>query len=239
MRSIDTVYSVDNAEDKSQTYEAYRLGNGIFEFNSSKVTIHNFIKRTKKQKISNGNILKFKGLNLIIDSSNQDSIVLRTEGDSENYITLIPYEPDKLQFSDNDFTNNQWQIISDNSFLSSVKFHFSDSSGLICNYQGERFGYANYGEWRIHKSGKYYALYVSDREHFDEYVFYPLTREDNKVIASISEPNHLEFPTVSEVELVKISLPTEEELSERKRRIAGNWTFKQFYNRNDTVLLIH
>ena len=237
IRTIERIYSVDDSSDTTDTYQAFRLGNGIFEFDDKRVTIHNFIDKPKRQKIKNSNLLRFKGMELTIDSFNKDSVVLRTEKDIENYIVLIPFKSKKIQINEDDFKNSEWQVESKSSCLSSVKFHFSDTSTLICNYQGAKYGYANYGEWRIHHSGKYHLLYISDREHMEEYVFYCSYKSGESIHATISEQSFLEHPTNSDVKLIKKRLLAKNELQEKEGELVGNWTFVEFTNQADTVIL--
>ena len=230
MRSIDTLYSMDNPEDKSHTFQAFSLGNAIYEFNNEEVTIHNFIGKAKKLKFKKGKQIKIQGTKLNLVTANQDSIVLRINDNIENYITLIPYQPSNFQLSEDDFKSSQWKVTFDKNPQNPLTFHFSDSSSLISIYDGVWHGSASFSDWKIRRSGQYSVLQISNQENFDEYFFFPLAKNGDNILASISHENNSRYPTFDEIEIVKISQPTSEELSEIKNKLAGKWTFKQFYN---------
>ncbi|EAZ81993.1 hypothetical protein [Algoriphagus machipongonensis] len=229
-RSIKTFNSLKNPKDKSQTYEAFSLGNAIFEFNNDEVTIHNFINRAKKLKIKNGNQINFQRTNLNLVSTNQDSIVFRINDNIENYITLIPYQPAYSQLRNDDFTKTQWKVTCENNLQNPLIFHFLNSSSLIITHNGKWHGYASFSDWKIRKSGQYSVLQVSNQENLDEYIFYPLAKMGEIILANTSHLKNSKFPTLSEIEIVKTGFPTSEELSEIKSRLTGRWTFKEFSN---------
>jgi hypothetical protein len=237
-RSIEKLYSVDDLSDSTDTYEAFNLGNGIFEFDNNKVRIYNFIDKPKKGTLKNGNTIKSQGKEMIIESFNQDSVVLKLKENKENYIVLYPFKSNDIKFDKSIFANSLWEVQSNLSNLSTIQFHFSDSSSLVCNYHGEKYGYANFGEWRIYQSGKYYILYVSDRINMDEYVFYCSSNSNDEITAIISEQYFLNYPAVNEVKLVKRPLPTKSQIAEKEKMLLGKWVFQQFYNPIDSLSLL-
>ncbi|MBN3581378.1 hypothetical protein JYB64_03200 [Algoriphagus aestuarii] len=219
-----------NPKDTSHKYEAFSLGNAIFEFNNDEVTIHNFIGKAKKIKIKKDNEIKFQGTKLNLVTANQDSIVLRINDNIENYITLIPYPPSNFQLSEDDFKSSQWKVTFDKNPQNPLSFHFLNSTNLISVYDGVWHGYASFSDWKIRRSGQYSVLQVSDQENLDEYVFYPFAKKGENILASISHIKNSRYPILSEIEILKTTLPPSEELSEIKNKLAGKWTFKQFYN---------
>ena len=228
IRSIDTILSLDNLEDNTQTEEAFRLGNGIFEFNKGKVVTHNFVEKPNKQKIKNGNSLTFKQKDFIIDTFNEDSVVLRSSEDQEVYMVLIPFDANDVQINARDFIRSAWQIASHSSQLSDIKLHFLDSSNLVFQSQRLEYGYAHQGQWKLIRSGQYSVLSISDREHMKEYMLYCTSSSRNSISAWVSEQRHLEYPAVRQVELVRKQLWPEDDLRNRREQLIGTWQLKRF-----------
>jgi len=203
VRSVEQIYSVEDPGDIGEEDVRYTPGSAIIEFDEDKAVIHRFVDKPQKHIIKDGNILMEKETDLVVDAFDKDSLVLRAREDLETYIVLVPFMADAVQLEKRDLMNSQWQVElgSENPYL--LDFHFSDTSSVICHYQGEKFGYAGSGEWKILNSGSYYALLITDRENFEEYVFNILSTSDEGITASISQQTDFETPSINKVRLVK------------------------------------
>ncbi|WKK80939.2 hypothetical protein [Marivirga arenosa] len=236
IRSMEEVISIDSSEDSVETIESFSTGTGIVEFSGKTVKFHNFKEKPNKARIKKKGIFKLKGEKVKIESFNKDSVILRHNEDKQTYIILKPFISEELKLNPSDFSDNEWQIESEYSTLSSLKLHFSDSSTLTLNYQGEKYGYANYGEWRLVNSGNYYGLYIVDREALSEYFFYLRSKSNEILTAEVSLQEWSSFPEELIVSLVDTGLPSKEYLKKRENLLVGNWSFSRFINSVDTLI---
>lgn len=235
IRSMEEVVSIDSSEDSVETMESFSTGIGIVEFFGNIVKFHNFKEKPNKARIKKEGLFKLKGENVKIESFNKDSVILRPNEDKRTYIVLKPFISEELKLSPSDFTDTEWQIESEVSSLSSLKLHFSDSSTVTLNYQGEEYGYANYGEWRLVNSGNYYGLYIVDREALKKYFFYLRYESNDRVKAEVALQEWSRFPEELIVTLVNTGLPSKEDFKNRETQLVGKWSFSRFVNKVETL----
>ncbi|WKK83566.2 hypothetical protein QYS48_14785 [Marivirga arenosa] len=230
IRSMEEVYSIDSPADSVEKMESFSIVSGIVEFSDKTVKFHNFKEKPNKTRVKKGGIFKLKGEKIKIESINKDSIILRPIEDKETYIVLKPFSSEDIELSARDFENTEWQVKSELGSLSSLKFHFSDSSTLTLIYQGEEYGYANYGDWKLANSENYYVLYIADRESLKEYFFNLKSEAKGRIVAEVSVQEWSDFPKATIVTLENNGLLTLKEFQKKEYELIGKWSFSRFSN---------
>lgn len=231
IRSIEPTVSIDGTTDYEDTQKSISIGHGILEFDQTSITIHNFVEEATKVNIVS-NRFQVNGTSLMIEHFNQDSVILRSENEKNTYLVLKPFKTESLEISDYDFRNSLWTLKSKTSGLNTVKFHFSDSSTVIISYRGQEFGYANFGEWRVLKSGKFHLLNVTDREFMNEYMFYSFSKSKDRIHVQFSEQETFgdEIPVRHNATIKRQNLISQKEYLKTERKLIGTWSFSGFEN---------
>ena len=76
IRSTNENYAADSLTDVNSRIATFRTGIGVFEFSKKYASIYNFNGEPKMHKIKNRTLSDVYGMELIIESFNEDSVVL-------------------------------------------------------------------------------------------------------------------------------------------------------------------